>query len=144
MISLWCIFKVLILMKSFLTHLGQIICIDYHEKTLIKSEARFFLLKLFPLITSWSYFNAKCINWCQWRSWEEAFGIICTSLASLTCYSTDFYEFSSIWRPSWKYAKLDNEDTIFQLANIGFWLQHTKIPLLGISKSFLHKMRVPS
>ena len=29
-------------MKSFLTHLGQIICTDYHEKTLTKSEARFF------------------------------------------------------------------------------------------------------
>ena len=29
-------------MKSFLTHLGQIICMDYHEKTLTKSEAIFF------------------------------------------------------------------------------------------------------
>ena len=28
--------------------------------------------------------------------------------------------------------KLDGEDAIFQLANIGFWIQHTKIPLLGI------------
>ena len=34
--------KVLILMISFLTHLGQIICMDYHEKPLSKSEARFF------------------------------------------------------------------------------------------------------
>ena len=35
-------FKVLILIKSFLTYLGQIICMEYHEKTLTKSEARFF------------------------------------------------------------------------------------------------------
>ena len=32
-------FKDLILIKSFLTHLSQIICMDYHEKTLTKSEA---------------------------------------------------------------------------------------------------------
>ena len=41
-------------------------------------------------------------------------------------------------------CKLDSEDAIFQLANIGFWIQHTKIPLIGISKPFLHKMPVPS
>ena len=29
-------------MKSFLTHFGHIICMDYHEKTLTKSEALFF------------------------------------------------------------------------------------------------------
>ena len=29
-------------MKSFLTHLGQIICMDYNEKPLDKSEARIF------------------------------------------------------------------------------------------------------
>ena len=40
--------KVLILMKSFLTHLGQIICMDYHEKTLTKSEARFFAQVVSP------------------------------------------------------------------------------------------------
>ena len=34
-------------------------------------------------------------------------------------------------------CKLDSEDAIFQLANIGFWIQHTKIFLLGISKPFL-------
>ena len=34
-ISLLCIiFKVLILMKSFLTYLGHITCMDYHEKNL--------------------------------------------------------------------------------------------------------------
>ena len=41
--------------KIILTHSSQIICIDYHAKTLTESEARFFL-KLSPLITSWSYF----------------------------------------------------------------------------------------
>ena len=29
-------------MKLFLTHFGQIICMDYHEKTLTKSEAQVF------------------------------------------------------------------------------------------------------
>ena len=37
-------------------------------------------------------------------------------------------------------CKLDSEDGIFQLANISFGIQHTKIPLLGISKPFLHKI----
>ena len=41
-------FKVLILIKSFLTRLGQIICMDYHEKTLTKSEARFFAQVVSP------------------------------------------------------------------------------------------------
>ena len=41
-------------------------------------------------------------------------------------------------------CKLDSEDAIFQLANIGFWIEHTKIPLIDISKPFLHKMPVPS
>ena len=41
-------FKVLILIKSFLTHLGQIICMNYHEKTLTKSEARFFAQVISP------------------------------------------------------------------------------------------------
>ena len=41
-------FKVLILMKSFLTHLGQIICMDYHEKNLTKSEARFYAQVVSP------------------------------------------------------------------------------------------------
>ena len=35
-------------MKSFLTHLNQIICMDYHEKTLTKSEARFFAQVVSP------------------------------------------------------------------------------------------------
>ena len=35
-------------MKSFLTHLGQIICMDYHEKILTKSEARFFAQVVSP------------------------------------------------------------------------------------------------
>ena len=34
--------KVLIFIKSFLTHFGQIICMDYYEKALTKSETRFF------------------------------------------------------------------------------------------------------
>ena len=41
-------------------------------------------------------------------------------------------------------CKLDSEDAIFQIANIGFWIQHTKIPQIGISNPFLHKMPVPS
>ena len=41
-------------------------------------------------------------------------------------------------------CKLDSKDAIFQLVNIGFWIQHTKIPQIGISKPFLHKMPVPS
>ena len=35
-------------MKSFLTYLGQIIYMDYHEKTLTKSEARFFAQVVSP------------------------------------------------------------------------------------------------
>ena len=35
-------------MKSFLTHLGQIMCMDCHEKTLTKSEARFFAQVVSP------------------------------------------------------------------------------------------------
>ena len=36
-------------MKSFRTHLGQIISMDYHEKTfLTKSEARFFAQVVSP------------------------------------------------------------------------------------------------
>ena len=35
-------------MKSFLTHLGQITCMGYHEKTLTKSEARFFAQVVSP------------------------------------------------------------------------------------------------
>ena len=65
-------------------------------------------------------------------------------LASLTRYSTDFYGFFFNLVAILEICKLDSEDTIFQLANIGFWIQHTKIPLLGISKPFLHKMPVPS
>ena len=35
-------------MKSFLTHFGQIICMDYHEKALTKSEASFFAQVVSP------------------------------------------------------------------------------------------------
>ena len=35
-------------MKSFLTHLGQIICMDYHENALTKSEANFFAQVVTP------------------------------------------------------------------------------------------------
>ena len=41
-------------------------------------------------------------------------------------------------------CKLDSEDAIFQLANIVFWIKHTKIPQIGNSKPVLHKMPVPS
>ena len=35
-------------MKSFLPHLSQIICIDYHEKTSTKSKAIFFARVVSP------------------------------------------------------------------------------------------------
>ena len=41
--------------------------------------------------------------------------------------------------------KLDGEGAISQLANIGFWIQHsTLIPLKMISNPFPQKMPVPS
>ena len=40
-------------------------------------------------------------------------------------------------------CKLDDEGAISQLANIGFWIQHTRIPLKMISNPFPHKMPVP-
>ena len=48
-------------MKSFLTHLGQIICMDYHEKTLTTSEARFFAQVVSPdyLLVIFLILNAK-------------------------------------------------------------------------------------
>ena len=75
---------------------------------------------------------------------KKYFGLIFTRLASLTRYSTDFYGFFFNLAAILKICKLDSEDAIFQLANIGFWIQHTKIPLISISKPFLHKMPVPS
>ena len=75
---------------------------------------------------------------------EDVFGFICTSLASLTRYSPDFNKFFFKLTAILEICKLDSEDAIFQLANIGFWIQHTKILLIGISKPFLHKMPVPS
>ena len=41
-------------------------------------------------------------------------------------------------------CKLDSEDAIFQLANIGFWIQHTQITPIGIPKPFLNEMPIPS
>ena len=41
-------------------------------------------------------------------------------------------------------CKLASEDVICQLANIFFFILHTKIPLIVTSKPFLHKMPVPS
>ena len=41
-------------------------------------------------------------------------------------------------------CKLDGKGAISQLANIGFWIQHTRIPLKMISNPFPHKMPVPS
>ena len=78
------------------------------------------------------------------QSYEDVFGLMCTSLASLTRYSTDFYGFFFNLAAILEICKLDSEDAIFQLANIGFLIQHIKIPLVGISKPFLHKMPVPS
>ena len=73
------------------------------------------------------------------------------------CFWIDLYQFGILnkllYRFLWIFlqlaaileiCKLDSEDAIFQIANIGFWIQHTKIPLIGISKPFLHKMPVPS
>ena len=34
------------------------------------------------------------------------------------------------------------QDVISQLANIGFWIQHTKLPRIKVSNHFLHKMPV--
>ena len=133
-------------MKSFLTHLGQIMCMDYHEKTLTKSEARFFAQVVSPdyLLVIIIILNAEIDVTEDPQSWENAFGMNCTSSASLTCYSTDFYGFFFNFAAILEIFKLDSEDAIFQLANIGFWIQHTKIPLIGVSKPFLHKMPVPS
>ena len=78
---------------------------------------------------------------------RRCFGLICTSLASLTVLtriSTDFKGVFFNLAAILEICKLDSEDAIFQLANICFWIQHTKIPLIGISKPFLHKMPVPS
>ena len=55
-------------------------------------------------------------------------GLICTSLASLTRYSTDYYGFFFNLAAILEICKLDSKDAIFQLANISFWIQHTKIP----------------
>ena len=63
---------------------------------------------------------------------EDVFGLICTSLASFTRYSTDFDGFFFNFAAILKLCKLDSVDAIFQLANISFWIQHTKIPLIGI------------
>ena len=133
-------------MRSFLTHLGQIICMNYHEKTITKSEASFFAQVVSPdyLLVIFLILNALIDVSQNPKSWEDAFGLICTSLASLTCYSTDFFGFFSNLAAILEICKLDSKDAIFQPANIDFWIQHTKIPLKGTSKPFLHKMPVPS
>ena len=41
-----------------------------------------------------------------------------------------------------KICKLGHLDVISQIANIGFWIQRTKLPLVKVSKPFLHKMPV--
>ena len=41
-----------------------------------------------------------------------------------------------------KICKLGHKDFISQLANIGFWIQRTELPLIKVSKPFLHKMPV--
>ena len=72
------------------------------------------------------------------------FVVVFFSLASLTRYSTDFYCYFFNLAAILEICKSVSEDAIFQLANIGFWIQHTKILLMGILKPFLHKMPVPS
>ena len=78
-------------MKSFLTYLRKIICMDFYEKTLTNSEARFFahvvspnyLLVIFLILNAWIDVSEDP------KSWEDVF----TSLVSLTCYFSDFYGF---------------------------------------------------
>ena len=41
-----------------------------------------------------------------------------------------------------KICKLGQVDFISQLADIGFRIQHTKLPLIKVSNPFLHKMPV--
>ena len=41
-----------------------------------------------------------------------------------------------------KICKLGHYDVISQLANIGFRIQHTKLPLIRVSNPFLHKLPV--
>ena len=41
-----------------------------------------------------------------------------------------------------KVCKLGHLDVSSQLANIGLWIQHTKLPLIKLSNPFLHKMPV--
>ena len=65
----------------------------------------------------------------------------------ITRYSTDFHLFLFFFlnlAAILELCKLESEDAIFPLDNIGFWIQYTKIPLIGISKTFLHTMPVPS
>ena len=59
---------------------------------------------------------------------RTCFHIDCTSLASLTCYSTDFLFVFLKFDGHRGRCKLDSEDAIFQLVNIGLWIQHTQIP----------------
>ena len=73
---------------------------------------------------------------CFWNELYQ-FGILNTLLYN-------FYGFFFNLADILEICKLDSDDAIFQLANIGFWIKHTKIPLIGISKLFLHKMPVPS
>ena len=41
-----------------------------------------------------------------------------------------------------KICELGHQDVISQLANIGFQIQHTKLPLIKVSNPFLHKISV--
>ena len=80
-------------MKSFLTHIGQIIWMDYHVNTLTKSEARFFAQVVPPdyLLITFLIIIAQTDVSEDPQLWDAVFGWICTSLAFLTRYSTDFY-----------------------------------------------------
>ena len=83
------------------------------------------------------------LNLCQLRPpiIRKCFRFICTSLASLTCYSTDFFRCFSILRASWKYPN-GSKDFICQIANIGIWIMHTQnAPYMDLN-SFAQRLPV--
>ena len=57
---------------------------------------------------------------------RKCFGLICTNSALLACYSTDYLFFLNL-AVILVICKLEREDVNFQLANIGFWIQHTQV-----------------
>ena len=53
-----------------------------------------------------------------------------------------YVKFHDFWWPFLKICKLGHQDVVSQLANIGFRIQHTKLPIIKVSNPFLHKMPV--